>query len=143
MLYTIMGVFVIIICVLLFKIANRPRYTTSEDTTSTIKEVTFQDVSNDTPTAESIEEETINDGASENDASSETALEEEKATTQMGKTSTKVNIRELADSESRILETVEADYTFEILEILDSGWVKIVYGDGIGYISSSYVILTN
>lgn len=62
-------------------------------------------------------------------------------TTLHGKTSSRVNIRELPSTDSRVLTTVEKDYSFNIIEIMDNGWTKIVFGDSQAYISSDFVIL--
>lgn len=145
LLYAIMALLVIIICFLLYKIVNRPRLNSEQAATSTtIEEVSLSEITN---TVESATVTDTIDEASQTEVTETTTESEESIAaendTMQGKVSTKVNIREQADSESRILETVEEGYSFEILEILPEGWVKIAYGDGIGYISSQYVIITN
>ena len=60
-----------------------------------------------------------------------------------GKTSTRVNIRDAASEDAKVLATVEEGTTFEIVEILDSGWTHIIYEDQDAYISSAYVIVIN
>lgn len=116
---------VIAICILTVQILNRPRYTVANETeTATIIEI---------PQSEAIP-------ATQETKSSETVSTED-TNLQRGKTSTKVNIRELPTEDARVLETVEAGFEFNIIEILDSGWTKIQYGEMEAYISSSYVIL--
>ena len=58
-----------------------------------------------------------------------------------GKTSTKVNIRDAASDQAKVLTTVEEGYEFDIIEIQDNGWTKLKYEDQDAYISSSYVIV--
>lgn len=113
------------ICILIVQILNRPRYTAnSEVETATITEITQSEAIPDIQETQTAEPETV---------ANNTVLH--------GKTSTKVNIRELPSADSRVLETVEEGVEFDILEILDSGWTKIQYNDQEAYISSSYVIL--
>jgi SH3 domain protein len=59
-----------------------------------------------------------------------------------GKTSTRVNIRDAASQDARVLNTVDQGTTFDILEILNNGWTKILYEGSEAYISSDYVIIT-
>ena len=70
--------------------------------------------------------------------------ETETSTTTMmhGKTSTRVNIRDAASQDARVLNTVDEGTTFDILEILNNGWTKILYEGVEAYISSDYVIIT-
>ena len=56
-------------------------------------------------------------------------------------TSTKVNIRDAASDQAKVLTTVEEGYEFDIIEIQDNGWTKLKYEDQDAYISSSYVIV--
>ena len=44
---------------------------------------------------------------------------------------------------AKVLTTVDEGTTFDILEILDNGWTKILYEGSEAYISSSYVIIMN
>lgn len=127
-LMSIIGLLIVAICILIVQILNRPRYTAAtEPQTAVITEIPHSEAVpafQETQTAEQ-EEEVI-----------------EASTALRGKTSTKVNIRELPSEDARVLETVEAGFEFDILEILDSGWTKIQYQtDMEAYISSSYVIL--
>lgn len=113
------------ICILIVQILNRPRYSAANEMeTATIIEIPQSEAIPATPETQDTEEPAAQD-----------------ASTQRGKTSTKVNIRELPTEDARVLETVEAGTEFDILEILDSGWTKIQYGEMEAYISSSYVIL--
>lgn len=112
----------ILIVFMIFKITTRPRYVSS-DTTETLA---IAEADTTSPVAE--------EEVSTEESSSDTTL-------QRGKTASRVNIRELASTDARVLDTVEKDYFFDILEILDTGWTKIVYGDSFAYISSDFVIL--
>ncbi len=113
------------ICILIVQIANRPRYTVANETeTATIIEIPQSEALSNIQETQTSEEDTV-----------------QESSLQRGKTSTKVNIRELPTEDARVLETVEAGTEFDILEILDSGWTKIQYGEMEAYISSSYVIL--
>lgn len=113
----------ILIVFMIFKIATRPRYVSSD----TAETLAIAEADTTPPVA--VEEE-----VSTEEAASVTTL-------QRGKTASRVNIRELASTDARVLDTVEKDYFFDILEILDTGWTKIVYGDSFAYISSDFVIL--
>lgn len=135
-LYSTMGILFISICVLTVLIINRPRYVTVSEPAKEIKEISFNVNANtvsQTPEALTGTESESNSVVKDASANSP----------KRGKTSTKVNIREAADAEARLLETVEEGYTFDILEILDSGWVKITYNGQDAFISAKYVILIN
>lgn len=120
------------ICVLIFCIATRPRYVTvSEPETAVITEVpNISDVSLESSTSDSSLEKASAAAAGVSDE-------------MHGKTSTKVNIRDAASADAKVLDTVEGGTTFDILEILDNGWTKILYNDSEAYISSDYVIVVN
>lgn len=115
---------VVAICILTVQIVTRPRYlNTSEPETAIIAEAsTDSDTTGDEK--EDIEETT----------SSEVKM-------LRGKTSTKVNIRDAASEDAKVLETVEEGTEFDIIEIQDNGWTQIKYEDGVAYISSSYIII--
>ena len=118
-------------CILIFCIVTRPRYVTvNEPETAIITEVP------NIPDTVQSEEAAATDG---------TAGADQEAPGEMhGKASTKVNIRDAASSDAKLLDTVEEGTTFDILEILDNGWTKILYDGSEAYISSDYVIvLTN
>lgn len=115
------------ICVLLILIASRPKYINTDEKANTVVEEISAIVASQPVTSENTSNE------------SNPIVEEPKTT--LGKTSTKVNIRELDSSDSRVLETVEAGYEFEIIEVLENGWTKIKYKDSVAYISSLYVII--
>lgn len=119
------------ICFLIFCIVTRPRYViVNEPETAVITEVV------------SIMEETQPE---ENPSpSSEAAQPEEDHTNMMhGKTSTRVNIRNAASEDAKVLNTVDEGTTFDIVEVQDNGWTKILYEGSEAYISSSFVIITN
>ena len=73
----------------------------------------------------------------------EASEEELTSSTMHGKTSTRVNIRNAASENAKVLQTVDGGTTFDILEIQDNGWTKILYEGTEAYISSNYVIITN
>ena len=117
---------VIAICILSVQIVRRPHYINlSEPETTVIEEA----VANATPAWSGNEEQTSEEASPED------------SSPLRGKTSTKVNIRDAASTDAKVLETVEANYEFDIIEIQDNGWTKIKYEDGAAYISSSYVII--
>ncbi len=127
-LMSIIGLLIVAICVLIVQILNRPRYTAStEPQTTVITEIPHSEAVSNIQESQTVEPE-VN--------------EPEHSSTLRGKTSTKVNIRELPSEDACVLETVEAETEFDIIEILDSGWTKIQYQENMeAYISSSYVIL--
>lgn len=117
---------IVTICVLIIQIANRPRYTAATETeTTTIIEI---------PQSEAIP---VTQGTQQTE---EEAPNEDEDSLKRGKTSSKVNIRELPSEDARVLDTVEEGTEFDILEILNIGWIKIQYEEQEAYISSSYVI---
>lgn len=128
-LMSIIGLLVAAICVLIIQILNRPRYTAAtEPQTTVIAEIPHSEAVpaiQETPSAEA-----------------EADIPED-SSPMRGKTSTKVNIRELPTEDARVLDTVEAGTEYDILDILeDSGWVMIQYQEDMeAYISSSYIIL--
>ncbi len=125
------------ICFLVVCIATRPRYiNTSEQETTAIIEV---------PPDADISVSSTQDIAAASDTSvgSSTAADDNADTAMRGKTSTRVNIRDAASEDAKVLATVEEGTTFEIVEILDSGWTHIIYEDQDAYISSAYVIVIN
>ena len=124
----IIAFLVVAICILFIQILNRPRYTaTNEPQTAVITEISYSEaISAPLETQPSEEKEAVMDESS----------------LLRGKASTKVNIRELPSEDARVFETIEAGSEFTVLEILDTGWTKIQYAEGLeAYISSSYVIL--
>lgn len=118
------------ICFLIICIVTRPRYINPAETEPAVITEVFEDTGYETQTNPIPE-------ITEASTSVETLV----AQTMNGKTSDKVNIRDAANPDARVLETVEEGYTFEIIEILDNGWTKIKYGEMDAYISSSYVII--
>ncbi|MBQ6788079.1 MAG: SH3 domain-containing protein [Lachnospiraceae bacterium] len=126
-LMSIIGLLIVAICVLIVQILNRPRYTAStEPQTTVITEIPHSEAVSNMQESQPVKPE-VN--------------ELEQSSISRGKTSTKVNIRELPSEDARVLETVEAGTEFDIIEILDSGWTMIQYQEDMeAYISSSYVI---
>lgn len=131
-LFCIIGLLSVTICVLLYKIATRPRYVNPEETTAAvITELTpeMQIITSPATEAELSQEELSSEATTDNDD------------TMHGKTSTRVNIRDNPSDQAKVLETVEEGYEFTILEIRSDGWTRIDYQGQDGYISSMYVIL--
>jgi hypothetical protein len=126
----LMGIIVLLsisVCLLLFAIVTRPRYST---VSATPEPAIITETS----------EENIISGESD-DTNEQTTVQS--VQTQKGKTSTKVNIRDNASTDAKVLATVEAGTTFDIIEVQSDGWTKILYDGQEAYISSDYVILIN
>lgn len=137
----LMGIIVVLcisICFLIFCIAKRPRYIeTSEPDSAVIAEIPESPNTFSNPSADDnnvIELPDANPSATE--SSSSTAP-------MQGKTSTRVNIRDRATEDAKVLATVDEGTTFEIVEVLDNGWTHILYEGADAYISSAYVIIIN
>lgn len=133
-----MGIIIVLcisICFLIFCIAKRPRYIeTSERETAVITE--------DTGSADSDAEITPQADTAAQAKTQEPATQEDAADAlQHGKTSTRVNIRNAPTEDGKVLDTVESGTTFDIIEVLDTGWTHIIYQDEDAYISSAYVII--
>ena len=124
--HILMGIIVVLcisICFLIFCIAKRPRYI---------------------ETAGTAEPQSAADTDSVKLPEPESTAQTEPSTAPMqGKTSTRVNIRDRASEDAKVLETVEEGTTFEIIEVLENGWTHILYQDMDAYISSAYVIIIN
>lgn len=119
------------ICFLIFCIATRPRYVTVTEPESVV-----------ITEAEAVAEEAAApDAISADSGADESATEPVPDETMHGKTSTRVNIRNAASVDAKVLDTVDGGTTFDILEIQDNGWTKILYNDEEAYISSDYVIV--
>jgi uncharacterized protein YgiM (DUF1202 family) len=118
------------ICILIFCIAQRPRYTnvTADPEPAVITEVADAADLGRTTTANTDTDDEAQNG-------------EETDTTRTGKTSTRVNIRDAASADAKVLDTVEAGTVFEILDVQSDGWIKILYNGVEAYISADYVIL--
>ena len=118
---------IIAICFLSVQIIRRPHYINiSENEATVIEEATAPITSADI-------EDTVGDSLS--------AAEQQPTSALRVKTSTKVNIRDAASDQAKVLTTVEEGYEFDIIEIQDNGWTKLKYEDQDAYISSSYVIV--
>lgn len=134
-LISIITVMSVSICFLIFCIITRPRYAIVEESeTATIVESVSL---SDEPQTQSA--------AAAASAAAEPVPDvvEETPTVKHGKTSTRVNIRDAASEDAKVLETVDEGTTFDILEIMDNGWTKILYQDYEAYISSNFVIVLN
>ena len=136
----LMGIIVVLcisICFLIICIVRRPRYIETTNPESAIITESPEDF-NLTGTV------TTNNDMSELPDVNIPTTEEDTSTVQMqGKTSTRVNIRNAPTEDGKVLETVDAGTTFDIVEVLDIGWTHIIYNGEDAYISSAYVIITN
>ena len=136
----LMGIIVVLcisICFLIFCIVRRPRYIETADTESAI----ITENPGDFNLAGTIT--TNNDVLELPDVDNTPTQEETSAAPMQGKTSTRVNIRNAPSEDGKVLETVDADTTFDIVEVLDIGWTHILYNGEDAYISSAYVIITS
>lgn len=136
----LMGIIVVLcisICFLIFCIAKRPRYVeTSESESAVIAEMTESiSTAAQTPESSCLPNPTDADNSNTEYNGSPSPVQ--------GKTSTRVNIRDRATEDAKVLDTVEEGTTFEIVEILDNGWTHILYEGVDAYISSAYVIIIN
>lgn len=125
------------ICILIICITNRPHYINTEELeTAVITEVPISEslIDNDSETSDKTADKT---------EASEAIATEESVQKKYGKTSTEVNIRDADNNQAKVLATVDAGTKFEIIEIQNNGWIKIIYDGAEAYISSSYVILIN
>lgn len=119
------------ICFLIFCIMTRPRYViVDEPEAVVITEAALLSEDTQQPEIPSAN-------------SDELPPANEPTASMHGKTSTRVNIRDAASEDAKVLTTVDEGTTFDIIEIQDNGWTKILYEDTEAYISSSYVIITN
>jgi hypothetical protein len=133
----LMGIIVLLsisICLLLFAIVTRPRYSTVSATPepAVITEASEENI---------ISEDTVSSD------SQATVLSDESGTDSgsllKGKASAKVNIRNYASTDAKVVGSFEAGDTFDIIEVQSDGWTKIKYDDSEAYVSSDYVILIN
>lgn len=131
-LMAIIALMSISICFLIFCIATRPHYVTVNEPDSII-------ITEDTTVIFEEEITAVDEANTDNLAS----LESPQNNTMRGKTSSRVNIRNGPSTDSKVLITVDADTVFDIIEIQDNGWTKILYEGGEAYISSDYVIIIN
>lgn len=136
----LIGIIVVLclsICFLIFCIVRRPRYIETADPESAIITENPDDFNlAGTVTASS-------DVLELPDVDNTPTPEESSAAQMQGKTSTRVNIRNTPSEDGKVLETVDADTTFDIVEVLDTGWTHILYNGEDAYISSKYVIITS
>ncbi len=123
-LFGIIAFLVLAICILSVEIVRRPRYINISEPETTV-----------------IEEASLDASSTYAEESATVFSTTEAVTALRGKTSTKVNIRDAANADAKVLATVEAGYEFDIIEIQDNGWTKLKYEDQDAYISSSYVIV--
>ncbi|MBO5146939.1 MAG: SH3 domain-containing protein [Lachnospiraceae bacterium] len=129
-LITIIALMSVSICFLIFCIVTRPRYIiNTEPETAVITEVS--NLPNEPQTADAAVPE------------AKSLAEDTPSGSLRGKTSTRVNIRDAASEDAKVLDTVEEGTTFDILEIQNNGWTKIQYDGAEAYISSSFVIVVN
>jgi hypothetical protein len=131
----LMGIIVLLsisICLLLFAIITRPRYST---VSATPEAAVITEASEDS----------IISGENSNQDQQTAALNDESGTdvssTQKGKASTKVNVRNYASTDAKVIGHLEEGDTFDIVEVQSDGWTKILYDGSEAYVSSDYVIL--
>ena len=132
-LMAIIALMSISICFLIFCIATRPHYVTVNEPDSVI-------ITEETA-AISIEE--VNTPVSGGDNDTLVPAEPAQSNTMRGRTSSRVNIRSAPSTDSKVLITVDADTFFDIIEIQDNGWTKVLYEGTEAYISSDYIIIVN
>ena len=123
-LFGIIAFLVLAICILSVEIVRRPRYINISEPETTV-----------------IEEASLDASSTYVEESAAVFSTTEAVTALRGKTSTKVNIRDAANADAKVLATVEAGYEFDIIEIQDNGWTRLKCEDQDAYISSSYVIV--
>lgn len=138
-LWVIIVLLIVTICILISKISTRPKYAFTDENNQSI-------VSNSFTTVEipEIPASTIFNQSQKTPETSENTEHNSLpniSNTLRGKTSERVNIRELPSEDARVLETVEAGYTFDIIEIYSNDWVKIKYEEQEAYISTMFVIV--
>lgn len=140
-LLAIIALLIATICVLIFKIVSRPKYAFTEQNNQSVvsNPVTNVEIP-EVPASTLFEQSQESTSTANTEANQNTALPTI-PDTMRGKTSDRVNIRELPTEEARVLETVDAGYTFDIIEIYNDDWVKIRYQEQEAYISTMYVII--
>lgn len=128
-LISIIAIMSVSICFLIFCIMTRPRYV----------------IVNEPETAKITEASSFSEDVQQtkDTAPPDPKPDEEPVSTMHGKTSTRVNIRNGASEAAKVLITVDEGTTFDIIEIQDNGWTKILYEGSEAYISSNYVIIVN
>lgn len=140
-LIAIIALLIVTICILIYKIASRPQYAFTEQNNQSVGSNTVTNVEIPEISASTIFEQSQSTAEHETQKTNETTVLPNVSDTLHGKTSDRVNIRELPSEEARVLETVDAGYTFDIIEIYNDDWVKIRYQEQEAYISTMYVIL--
>jgi uncharacterized protein YraI len=132
-----MGIIVLLsisICLLLFAIVTRPRYST---VSATPEPAVITEAS----------EESIMAGDTGGSANQAATLSDESGnaldSTQKGKASTRVNVRNYASTDAKVVGHLEEGDTFDIVEIQTDGWTKIIFEGSEAYVSSDYVIILN
>ena len=140
-LLAIIALLFVTICILIFKIVSRPQYAFTEPNNQSAVSNTITNVEIPEVPASTIFEQSQEPATADTTKITETSSLPDISNTLRGKTSDRVNIRELPSEEARVLETVDAGYTFDILEIYNDDWVKIRYQEQEAYISTMYVII--
>lgn len=133
-LISIITIMSVSICFLIFCIVTRPRYVIVNEPEAAMITEASNLSEDDTQEPESVTVKNDTEPSPE---------QQPPASTMHGKSSTRVNIRDAATEDAKVLTTVDEGTTFDILEILDNGWTKILYEGSEAYISSSYVIIMN
>lgn len=117
------------ICFLIFCIVTRPRYST------VVSSPEPAIITESETLAESLISDTSTDSSEDLTVSTQDTIK--------GKTSSRVNIRDAASADAKVLDTVDADTILDIIEIQSNGWTKIIYDNSEAYVSSDYVIIIN
>lgn len=139
----LMGIIIVLcisICFLIVCIVRRPRYIETSENESAVIADGAGDASSDSAI---MPRGNIPDTASSTDTGESAAAESSIAAVPQGKTSTRVNVRNAPTENGKVLDTVDADTTFDIVEVLDTGWTHVIYNGEDAYISSAYVIIIN
>ncbi|MDE6364585.1 MAG: SH3 domain-containing protein [Lachnospiraceae bacterium] len=130
----IIAIMSVSICFLIFCIVTRPRYVTINESASAAGSEVVNIMEEPQLAVLPV---------SPNDAAPTEEADAPSPDTMHGKTSTRVNIRNAASEDAKVLNTVDEGTTFDIIEIQDNGWTKILYNGSEAYISSNFVIITN
>lgn len=140
----LMGIIIVLcisICFLIVCIVRRPRYIeTSENESAAIAEGAG-DASSDSAMMPRGNVPGAADSGLQAGADESAVAESSISAVPQGKTSTRVNVRNAPTENGKVLDTVEADTTFDIVEVLDTGWTHVIYNGEDAYISSAYVII--
>lgn len=112
----------LVICVVLcIKIRNRPRIAMIEDAAAALGIEQTEEIEQEIMTQENQEAEVPKK--------------------QIAVTTSRVNVRNIDSEDGKVLTTVEAGAEFDFVEVLGSGWTKVIYEGQEAYIISECVTL--